>query len=150
MWPSIIAVVGTLLGGALTGLLQIKSARIAQSAARADQRAEALRRALGELVAALGDHRRAMWHRELLRLDGASEEAVEAARTASRATRSAVTSPLVAVSVLERSLAGPARQAALAAFNLRDATDHTALASRREAAIAATDELVGAAGRATA
>ncbi|UNM10511.1 protein kilB [Streptomyces formicae] len=150
MWPSIIAVVGTLLGGALTGLLQIKSARIAQSAARAEQRAEALRRALGELVAALGDHRRAMWHREALRLDGVSEEAAEAARTASRATRSAVTGPLVAVSVLERSLAEPARQAALAAFNLRDATDHHDLASRREAAIAATDELVAAAGRAMA
>ncbi|WP_127357029.1 protein kilB [Actinacidiphila soli] len=150
MWPSIIAVVGTLLGGALTGLLQIKSARIAQSAARADQRAEALRRTLGELVAALGDHRRAMWHREVLRLDGASEEAVEAARTASRATRSAVTGPLVAVSVLERSLAEPARQAALAAFNLRNATNHSALASLREAAIAATDELVAAASRAMA
>ncbi|MET9382972.1 protein kilB [Streptomyces sp. NPDC002928] len=137
--------------GALTGLLQIKSARIAQNAARADQRAEALRRALGELVAALGDHRRAMWHREVLRLaERVAREAVEAARTASRATRSAVTGPLVAVSVLERSLAEPARQAALAAFNLRDATDHTALTSRREAAIAATDELVAAAGRAMA
>ncbi|ARP71304.1 protein kilB [Streptomyces pluripotens] len=150
MWASIIAVVGTLLGGTLTGLLQIKSARITQSAARADQREEALRRALGELVAALGDHRRAMWHREVLRLNGATEEAVEAARTVSRATRSAVTGPLVAVSVLERSLAGPARQAALAAFNLRDATDHTTLAAHREAAIAATDELVAAASRAMA
>ncbi|MCQ4043264.1 protein kilB [Streptantibioticus rubrisoli] len=150
MWPSIIAVVGTLLGGALTGLLQIKSARIAQRAARADQRAEALRRALGELVAALGDHRRAMWHREVLRLDSASEEAVEAARMASRATRSAITGPLVAVSVLERSLAEPARQAAVAAFNLRYATDHSALASLREAAITATDELVAAASQAMA
>ncbi|MFD6335473.1 protein kilB [Streptomyces niveus] len=150
MWPSIIAVIGTLLGGALTGLLQIRSARIAQSSARADQRAEALRRALGELVAVLGDHRRAMWHREVLRLDGAGEEAVAAARTASRATRSAVTAPLVAVSVLERSLAEPARQAALAAFDLRDATDRSALASLRETAIAATDELVAAAIRAMA
>ncbi|MEW2630847.1 protein kilB [Streptomyces sp. NPDC048389] len=148
MWPSIIAVVGTLLGGALTGLLQIKSTRIAQSAARADQKAEALRRALGELVAALGDHRRAMWHREALRLDGAGDEAVEAARKASHATRSAVTGPLVAVSVLESSLAEPARQAALAAFNLRNATSRDVLASRREAAIAATDALVAAAGRA--
>ncbi|MPY35327.1 protein kilB [Streptomyces adustus] len=154
MWSSVIAVVGTLLGGVLTGVLQIKSARIAQSAARAEQREEALRRALGELVAALGDHRRALWHREVLRLDGldgldgVGEEGVEAARTASRATRSAVTGPLVAVSVLEQSLAEPARQAALAAFGLRDAADHSDLASRREAAITATDELVAAAARA--
>ncbi|MGW7054775.1 protein kilB [Streptomyces sp. NPDC054887] len=150
MWPSVIAVVGTLLGGGLTGLLQIKSARIAQSAARADQRADALRRSLGELVAALGDHRRAVWHREALRLDGAAEEAVQAARLASHATRSAVTAPLVAVSVLEQSLAEPARHAANTAFNLRNAADHTVLAARREAAIAATDALIAAASRAMA
>lgn len=150
MWPSIIAVAGTLLGGALTGLLQIRSERNARRAAQADRKAEALRTALGELVAALGDHRRALWHREDLRLNGASQEAVEAARATSHATRSAVTGPLVAVCVLEPSLTVPARQAALAAFDLRDAADHPTLAARREAAIEATDDLVAAAGRAMA
>ncbi|MFJ4521481.1 hypothetical protein ACIP4Y_11110 [Streptomyces sp. NPDC088810] len=101
-------------------------------------------------MAALGDHRRALWHREDLRLNGASAEAVEAARAASHATRSAVTAPLVAVSVLGPSLTEPARRAALAAFDLRDAPDHTALADRREAAITATGDLVAAAGRAMA
>ncbi|MBH5333984.1 protein kilB [Streptomyces pactum] len=144
MWPSIIAVAGTLLGGALTGLLQYRMER----AARADRREEALRTALGELVAALGDHRRAMWQREDLRLNGAGREAVEAARSASHATRSAVTAPLVSVSVLDPSLAPPARRAALAAFDLRGAADHAALADRRAAAIAATDDLIAAAGRA--
>ncbi|MEU6671817.1 protein kilB [Streptomyces sp. NPDC046727] len=143
MWSSIIAVAGTLLGGALTGLLQIRRER----AARGERRAEALRVALGELVAALGDHRRALWHREDLVLNGAGQDAVEAARAVSHATRSAVTAPLVSVSVLEPSLAEPARRAALAAFGIRDAGDHTELAARREAAIAATDELVAAAGR---
>ncbi len=146
MWSSIIAVAGTLLGGTLAGLLQVRMER----AARADRRAEALRVALGELVAALGDHRRAMWHREELRLKGLSQEAVDKARAASHATRSAVTAPLVAVSVLEPSLAEPARQAMLAAFALRDAPDHENLASQREAAISATDALVAAAGRAMA
>lgn len=146
MWSSIIAVAGTLLGGALAGLLQIRMDR----AARIDRRAEALRVALGELVAALGDHRRAMWHREELRLKGLKQETVEKARAASHATRSAVTAPLVAVSVLEPSLAEPARQAVQAAFALRDAPDQEVLAARREAAIAATDDLVAAAGRAMA
>jgi hypothetical protein len=146
MWSSIIAVAGTLLGGALAGLLQIRMER----AARVDRRAEALRVALGELVAALGDHRRAMWHREELRLKGLKQETVEKARAASHATRSAVTAPLVAVSVLEPSLAEPARQAVQAAFALRDAPDQEVLAARREAAIAATDDLVAAAGRAMA
>ncbi|MFD7872944.1 protein kilB, partial [Streptomyces sp. NPDC059766] len=63
------------------------------------------------------------------------------------AERAAVTGPLVAVSVLEQSLAEPARQAALAAFDLRDAADHSDLACRREVAIAATDEPVTAAAR---
>ncbi|WP_030603578.1 hypothetical protein [Streptomyces achromogenes] len=143
MWSSVIAVAGTLLGGALTGLLQMRRER----AARDERRAEALRVALGELVAALGDHRRALWHREDLVLNGASPEAVDAARAQTRATRSAVTSPLVAVCVLEPALTGPARRAALAAFALRDAPDRTELAARREAAITATDDLVAAAGR---
>ncbi|MFG2881885.1 protein kilB [Streptomyces sp. NPDC048297] len=146
MWSTIIAVAGTLLGGALTGLLQFRGER----AARAERRAEALRSALGELVAALGDHRRAMWHREDLRLKGASQEAVDAARAMSHVTRSAVTAPLVSVSVLEPSLAEVARKAALAAFDIRDADDLTVLAARREAAIVATDDLVDAAGRAMA
>ncbi|MFC7307019.1 protein kilB [Streptomyces monticola] len=150
LWSSIIAVLGTWLGGALTGLLQIRGERNARNAARADRRAEALRVALAELVAALGDHRRAMWHREELRLNGAGQEVLEAARANSHATRSAVTSPLVAVSVLELALAEPARQAALAVFDLRDAADRAALAARRESAIAATDHLVAAAGRAMA
>ncbi|MFE9903740.1 protein kilB [Streptomyces achromogenes] len=143
MWSSVIAVAGTLLGGALTGLLQMRRER----AARDERRAEALRVALGELVAALGDHRRALWHREDLVLNGAGPEAVDAARAQTRATRSAVTSSLVAVCVLEPALTGPARRAALAAFALRDAPDRTALAARREAAITATDDLVAAAGR---
>ncbi|GGT02438.1 protein kilB [Streptomyces cinerochromogenes] len=146
MWSSIIAVAGTLLGGAFTALLQSRRER----AARAERRADALRVALGELVAVLGDHRRALWHREDLRLNGADAEAVEAARAVTHATRSAVTAPLVTVSVLEPILTEPARRAALAAFALRDAPDHTALAARREAAITATDELVAAAGRAMA
>lgn len=45
---------------------------------------------------------------------------------------------------------GTLQQAALAAFGLREASDHTDLAARREVAIAATDELVAAAGRAMA
>ncbi|MFF8732516.1 protein kilB [Streptomyces sp. NPDC015171] len=146
MWSAVVAVAGTLLGSALTGLLQIRRER----AARAERREEALRLALGDLVAALGDHRRALWHRADLVLSGASEDAVEAARAASHATRSAVTAPLVAVSVLEPSLAAPARTAALAAFGIRDAADHDDLAARRERAITATDELIAAAGRAMA
>lgn len=143
MWSSVIAVAGTLLGGLLAGFLQQRGER----AARAERREEALRVALGELVAALGDHRRALWHREELRLRGASEEVRHSARTASHATRSALTAPLVSVSVLQPSLSAPARAAVLAAVALRDVPDLPTLSARRETAIKATDELVAAAGR---
>ncbi|HEY8978568.1 MAG TPA: protein kilB [Streptomyces sp.] len=143
MWSSVIAVAGTLLGGLLAGFLQQRGER----AARAERREEALRTALGELVAALGDHRRALWHREELRLTGAGEQALTAARATSHSTRSALTAPLVSVSVLEPTLSAPARTAVLAAVNLRDAPDLPTLSARRETAITATDELVAAAGR---
>ncbi|MHC5903635.1 protein kilB [Streptomyces sp. S6] len=143
MWSSVIAVAGTLLGGLLAGLLQQRGER----AARAERREVALRTALGELVAALGDHRRALWHREELRLTGAEESALTAARSVSQATRSALTAPLVSVSVLEPTLAPLAREAALAAVDLRNAPDLEALSARRETAIERTNELVAAAGR---
>ncbi|WP_416973559.1 protein kilB [Streptomyces sp. 4F14] len=146
MWSSVIAVAGTLLGGVLAGFLQQRGERVA----RAERREEALRVALGELVAALGDHRRALWHREELRLQGAPEETRHSARSASHATRSALTAPLVSVSVLSPPLAAPARTAVLAAVDLRGVPDLETLSARREAAIRATDELVAAAGRALA
>ncbi|GAB2880890.1 protein kilB [Streptomyces mayteni] len=146
MWASVIAVAGTLLGGVVTGLLQERAGRAARREARADQRRDDQLRAVAELVAALGDHRRALWLREDLRLAGADAEALAAARTASHATRSAVTEPLVSVSVLAPPLAGAAREAALATFAVRAAADRDALAALRQAAIAATDRFVAAAG----
>jgi hypothetical protein len=144
---TIIAVAGTLLGGLLTALVQSRSTRADRKAARADRRADDLRAALGALVAAIGDHRRTMWHREHLRLTGAPAEAVGTARAASHTTRSAVTAPLVAVSVLEPGLADTARAAATSAFELRGAADLDALANLREHSITATNDLVAAAGR---
>jgi hypothetical protein len=144
---TIIAVAGTLLGGLLTALLQSRHARADQREARADRRADDLRAALGALVAAIGDHRRTMWHREHLRLTGAPQDAYDTARAASHTTRSAVTAPLVAVSVLEPGLADAARTAAMTAFEIRDAADLDALAQQREHSITATNDLVAAAGR---
>ncbi|TDC80118.1 protein kilB [Streptomyces hainanensis] len=146
MWASVIAVAGTLLGGVVTGLLQERAGRAARREARADQRRDDQLRAVAELVAALGDHRRALWFREDLRLAGADAEALAAARTASHATRSAVTAPLVSVSVLAPPLAGSAREASMATFAVRAAADRDALAALRQSAIAATDRFVAAAG----
>ncbi|MFI0724292.1 protein kilB [Streptomyces sp. NPDC021224] len=147
MGDTIVAVAGTLLGGLLTSLLQSRHSRAARRDDRAERRSADLRAALGALVAAIGDHRRAMWRREHLRLTGAPATDYDTARTDSHATRSAVTAPLVAVSVLEPDLAPSARAAAQAAFAMRDAADLGTLAALRERAITATDDLVAAAGR---
>lgn len=147
MGDTIIAVAGTLLGGLLTALLQSRSTRAARRDDRAERRAADLRAALGSLVAAIGDHRRTMWHREHLRLTGAPQHDYDSARAASHTTRSAVTAPLVAVSILEPGLATAARTAAQAAFDMRGAADLDALTTLREHACTATDDLVDAAGR---
>ncbi|GAA2225870.1 protein kilB [Streptomyces nogalater] len=146
MWSSVIAVAGTLLGGALTALLQLRRER----AGRDERRAEALRVALGELVAALGDHRRALWHREDLVLSGASPVAVDAGP--GRDPCHPLRRDLPAGGGLRPRTgprrAGPPGGPGRVRPPRRPAP--TEPAARREAAITATDDLVDAAGRVTA
>ncbi|MGV9504769.1 hypothetical protein [Streptomyces tendae] len=71
-----------------------------------------------ELVTALADHRRAMWVREDLHLKG--EDWTEV-RAESHATRSAVTAPLLRVSLVLPFLAQPAQDASRAVYGLREA-----------------------------
>ncbi|MFB7032229.1 MULTISPECIES: protein kilB [unclassified Streptomyces] len=140
MGQTLIAILGTLAGVALTSLFQARTDRRARTDAR---RAEGLG-AVEALVAALADHRRAMWVREDLRLRG--EDWTEA-RTASHATRSAITAPLLRVQLLLPAVVADAQAAVQAAYDLRAARSTTALAQRRTEAITASDDLVSAVGR---
>ncbi|WP_328565287.1 protein kilB [Streptomyces coelicoflavus] len=142
MVTAIVAVLGTLAGSLLTGVLQHYSQRTARRAQRQDERLTAV----ANLVAALADHRRAMWTREHLRMQGADWEE---ARAESHRTRSAVTIPLLRLQLLVPALADTAHVAVRATYALRGAWEagETGLAARREHAIAKTDELVTAAGR---
>lgn len=146
MLATIIAVVGTLAGVVLTGILSHLSQR-AQRKADTDtaRRTEGLA-AVTDLVTALADHRRAMWVREDLRRRG---QDWTAARTESHTTRSAITAPLLRVQLLLPALAPAAQTAARATYALRDGWEEgeTGLAARRDHAIAKTDELVTTAGR---
>jgi len=142
VWAAVVAVVGTLAGGLVTGLVQGWSARVARAADRGDARRAAVLGAVTALVAAVADHRRAMWLRESLRLAGADDAA---ARAASHGTRSAVTAPLTTVRLLAPALAGPAQRAVAATYALRDAADSGTLAELRSAAVRAVDRLVDAA-----
>ncbi|MER6146206.1 protein kilB [Streptomyces sparsogenes] len=145
MWSSIIAVVGTLLGSAVAYVLQQRAGRIERAEARTEARRRDRLAAVTALVAALADHRRAMWVREDLRMTGDAPEAYAAARADSHATRAAITAPLTTVAILAPELAGAAEDAARAVYALRGASDPEVLSARRQAAIEAADRLVAAA-----
>ncbi|MGW2678089.1 protein kilB [Streptomyces sp. NPDC001436] len=145
MWPSIIAVLGTLAGALTAGILQHRAAR----AARAEQRAEAHRQdqlcAVTDFAAALDAHRSAIFHRERLTLIEAGAEHQLEAQTRSHETRAAITAPHVRLQVLVPELAGPAQRAADATYTLRNAADRSELDAMRHAAKEAAAAFVAAA-----
>jgi hypothetical protein len=139
LWSNVIAVAGTLAGGALAGVTQVRGARTERAETRREARRGEAVAAVTALVAALADHRRAMWLREDLQLSGADTHAAQAT---SHETRSAVTAPLVTVRLLAPALADTAKQAAQASYAMRNAPDLDALETLRTAALAASDQLV--------
>jgi transposase len=139
---TIIAVLGTLAGGALAALLQAGQATAQHRRDTATRRQDAALSALCDLVAALDAHRAAMWHREDLRLTGAEPAEYAAARARSHDTRAAVSAPLTALAVLAPRLREHAQHAATATYALRAAPDPETLATRRATAITAAEALV--------
>jgi hypothetical protein len=143
MSASIIAVIGTLLGAIVAGGIQQATARRTRREALQDRGLAAV----ADLAAALADHRRAMWLREHLRLTGAAPADLDAARTASHTTRSAITAPHTLVALLLPALAAHADQAAKAVYALRGCATAAQLEEAREQALHAADALTAAAAR---
>ncbi len=146
VWPSLIAVVGTLAGAVTAGTLQARAGQAQRQEARSEARRAERLTAVTELVTALANHRRAMWLREDERLGGAATDVVAELRAASHETRSAVTSPMVRLTVLAPALRDTAAAAEQATYALRDALDRETLADLREQALRAADRLVAEAG----
>ncbi|CAL9328425.1 protein kilB [Streptomyces sp. enrichment culture] len=145
IWPSIVAVLGTLAGALTAGLLQHRSARTARAEERADNHRQDQLAAVTDFAAALDAHRSAIFHRERLALSAAGTEHQMEAQTRSHETRAAVTAPHIRLQVLIPDLAGPAQQAADATYALRKASDRTDLDARRHAAKEAATAFVSAA-----
>ncbi|WP_043253079.1 hypothetical protein [Streptomyces sp. DSM 41269] len=138
---TVIAVMGTLAGALLTGALQYFAQRAQRKAQEAAERRSAGMDAVAALCAALADHRGAMWDAGLCQVTGRhSAQAGERVR----GTRSAVTGPLVRVSLLSPSAAPVARRAAEAVYAMREATTTRELEAARAAAVRAETELVDA------
>ncbi|MET9957206.1 protein kilB [Streptomyces sp. NPDC006339] len=145
MLTTIVAVIGTLLGAVVAGLLQHRSARAGRDATRAEARRDRELDAVTQFAAAVAAHRRAMAVREDLRLSGADPDRIAAARAESHTTRSAIEAPRVLVSILTPALAPAADAAARACYALRGAPDTATLGELREAAIDAADAFTHAA-----
>ena len=142
VWSSVIAVAGTLLGGVTTGAVQLRGARAERRENRREDRRNEVVAAVTVLLAALATHRSKMFALEEWRLSGAPSAVVDAARAASRESRSAVTAPLVTVRLLAPALGETARQAASAAYAMRNAPDMDTLETLRANALAASDLLL--------
>ncbi|WP_414170911.1 protein kilB (plasmid) [Streptoverticillium reticulum] len=147
MLSTVIAVLGTLLGAVVAGLLQHRAARTARDDARIDHRRDQELTAVTDFASAIASHRRAMTVREELRLTGADPDRLTEARAESHNTRSAIEAPKVLVAILAPSLAPAAQEAAQASYAIRNAADLETLTALREDAIKAADRFVAAAAR---
>ncbi|GGR20425.1 hypothetical protein GCM10010497_23360 [Streptomyces cinereoruber] len=121
MLATVIAVPGALSGAVVAGLIQHRTTRASRDAERVERRRD---RAL-EAVTALATHRRARFVREELRLAGADEIRLDAARAELYATRAAIEAPRVLVAVLVPVLAPTVDAAAQASYALREAPTPT-------------------------
>ncbi|MGW7031072.1 protein kilB [Streptomyces xanthophaeus] len=145
MWQTVIAVLGTLAGSAVTALLQRRALRLQASIAREDKARDNHLAAVTAFAAVLADHRRAMWLREHLRLTAAPHTQTAEARTASHATRSALTAPHLTVALLLPELQAPATRAVEATYALRNAAHLDQLTALRGEALTAMDAFTDAA-----
>jgi hypothetical protein len=145
MWDSLIAVGGTLAGGLLASVVQLRGARAERRENRGDMRRGEALTAVTALVAALADHRRSMWQHEDAKLTGKPDQIVADLLAVVHVTRSAINEPMTTVSILTPALAGPAREAARASYAMRESGDLDVLEARRAVAVAASDSFVAAA-----
>jgi hypothetical protein len=142
MWGSVIAVLGTLAGGALMAWATARTARTARRETRRDtHRREALD-AVTALATAVANHRRTMLVLEEVKLSG--KDTAEA-REEKNQTRAAITAPLFQVSVLAPALTAAAEEAVQATFAMRNAPDEARLRALHEEAKAAANRLTTAA-----
>lgn len=143
MWQSLIAVLGTLSGVLVSGLL----ARVARQEDRREQHRRAAIDALAALGRALADHRRAMWEYMDAALTGAAPERVRELRDRTHETRSQITAPATRVRLLVGSpeVWEAARCAIGATYAMRNVADLDELAVRRRRALETADELVAVA-----
>ncbi|GAA2105566.1 hypothetical protein GCM10009801_81750 [Streptomyces albiaxialis] len=148
MWTTIVAVLGTILGGAVTGALAHFSARSARWDELDERRRSEAIDAVTALARAASDHRRAMWMVREAQITGVDAERVRVLRDESHRTRSEITEPSVRVQLLIESDAvrAVAHEAVHATYAMREAETLEALEDARAVALATHDLMVRTAG----
>src|ERR1044072_1310257 len=161
VWTSQSAVGATIAGANLSVWWHARTTRTERRERRDAEQRDQLLTALADLVAALADHRRAMWVLGDTRLRNADRAgtragnridepgpqepaaagiAVAAAVATTHETRSAISAPLTRVRILAPGLAGLATKATHAAYALHDVSDRAVLDQRRQEALDAVAE----------
>lgn len=140
MWPSLLAVAGTLAGALVSGLLQHR----VRADARNERHREAWLDAVIGLTAALAAHRRAMVVLREAELTGALEERLRDLRDESHRTRAEVSDPAARVELLvgDEGVRAAAREAVQATYAIRDADGVSAVQEARRDALSATNALL--------
>ncbi|MEU7201425.1 pRL2-23 [Streptomyces sp. NPDC045470] len=148
MLASVIAVLGTLAGAAVSGLLQHRAARMERVSARSEQQRRDQMNAVTALAVALSDHRRAMWEVRDADLTGQSAQRIQELRDESHRTRSAITDPAVRLRLLisDGTVRTAAAAATTATYVMRDAVDLAELQAMRRSALESHDAFVNTAG----
>ncbi|MDX3524951.1 pRL2-23 [Streptomyces sp. ID05-39B] len=146
MWTTVIAVLGTLLGAVVAGVIQHQTAR----AGRVQDRAETLRREQFDAIAALAacatEHRRVLHAQQDFQRPGhtTDQEYLASLKAERYATRSATTAQLVRVQllILDPAMRQAAADLVTSTYNLRDLTDADDIEAHRLAAVAAHNTFV--------
>jgi hypothetical protein len=148
---SLIAVLGTLAGGSLTGYIQSRTARVQREDTHRRTQQDNAVNAFAEFVAAVDKHRGVMWEAEKRRfpdqVDGTEPRrlpngADEVDSPETRASRADVSAPLHRFCLLVPALAEQARQLARATYAIRSCPTRKELDIRRQAAHDAMTEFV--------
>lgn len=148
MLTSLVAVLGTLAGAVVSGLLQHRAARAGRDESRRQEVRRDQMNAATALAVALSDHRRAMWEVRDAQLTEQGEDRVRELRDESHRTRSAVTDPAVRLRLLvaDDAVCDAAADAINSTYCMREARDVKELQSMRYAALKLHDEFVNTAG----
>jgi hypothetical protein len=145
MLTTLVAVLGTLMGAGVAGVMQHLTTTRTTEAVRVERRRQALVEAFPALLGALVDHRRHQYLKIVARREGEPDTA--AARTARYEARSGVSKTMAAVQMATRDgeLLRLAHEAVNTAFALGDAPSDDAVAEAGDRARQAHDALRDAA-----